>query len=461
MPHTRKQKYYILAIICLATFQTPFLGSALNLALPQIAKAFSLNAVMLSWTVSIYLLASAVFAVPFAKLGDIWGRKKVFLLGTTGLMISSLLCTFSTSEALFLTFRFLQGVSSAMIFGTSMAILISVFSPKERGKILGINTSVVYFSAASGPFLGGILTNYFGWRSIFYVNAGVGVLILIGLFVLMRKEEWVESNAGKFDGIGALIYGVGLSALIYGFSELQYSWGILLVISGLILLMLFAYYESRCKFPVFDVKMFLRNSVFRFSSFAALINYAATFGISFMLSLYLQYIKGFDAKTAGAVLIIQPVTQGFLSVLTGRLSDKINAGKLATGGMLVIVVALLLMLLLNEDTPLIFLVSALIILGAGFALFSSPNMNVIMSSVEKQHLGLASATTSTMRLMGQSFSMGIVMMIISIVVGKIQLSAEVHTQLMNSIHITFIVFAILCAVGVYFSMIRNKRTRLD
>ena len=461
MSHTRKQKYYILTIICLATFQTPFLGSALNLALPQIARDFSLNAVMLSWTVSIYLLASAVFAIPFAKLGDIWGRKKVFLLGTTGLVISSLLCTISTSDILFLTFRFLQGISSAMIFGTSMAILISVFSPKERGKVLGINTSVVYFSAASGPFLGGILTNYFGWQSIFYINAGVGILILIGLFVLMRKEEWIESNAGKFDGIGALIYGVGLSALIYGFSELQYSWGILLVISGLILLMLFAYYESRCKFPVFDVKMFLHNSVFRFSSFAALINYAATFGISFMLSLYLQYIKGFDAKTAGAVLIIQPVTQGILSVLAGRLSDKINAGKLATSGMLVIVVALLLMLLLNENTPLIFLVSALVVLGAGFALFSSPNMNVIMSSVEKQHLGFASATTSTMRLMGQSFSMGIVMMIISIVVGKIQLSADVHKQLMDSIHITFIVFAVLCTIGIYFSMIRNKSTRLN
>lgn len=454
--YTRRQKSYILFIICLATFQTPFMSSALNLALPHIASTFSLNAVMLSWTVSIYLLASAVFAIPFAKLGDMWGRKKMFVAGVAGLMIFSLLCAFTKSSVLFIIYRFMQGVSSAMIFGTNMAILLSVFSRKERGKVLGINTAIVYFSAASGPFFGGILTRYFGWESIFYVNGVVGFLILISVVKLMKKMEWTE-KIDHFDWVGSIIYGIGLCSLIYGFSELQQKWGFILVIGGLLLLCLFAVYENKSHSPVFDVKMFLHNKVFRYSSFAALINYAATFGISFMLSLYLQYIKGFDAATAGAILIIQPVTQGILSVLTGRLSDKMNAGKLATSGMMVIVVALLLMLLLNEDTPLFFLIVALIILGSGFALFSSPNMNVIMTSVEKQYLGMASATTSTMRLTGQSFSMGVVMMIISIFVGKVQISYEVHTQLMQSIHVTFIIFAVLCSIGVYFSMIRVRR----
>lgn len=456
IPNARTRRF-ILIIICLATFQTPFMGSALNLALPAIAETFSLDAVTLGWTVSIYLLSSAIFAVPFAKLGDIWGRKKMFTSGVFVLIVSSVLCIFATDITWFLVFRFLQGMGSAMIFGTNIAILISVFSPKERGKVLGINTSVVYFSAAAGPFLGGLLTEYFGWKSIFFINSVVGLLVLVGVFTVMRTCEWIENRGDRFDFTGVLIYALGLSALIYGFSELPDIEGFVLAGGGLILLLAFGLYENRAEFPIFDVKMFIKNKVFRLSSFAALINYAATFGIGFMLSLYLQYIKGYSAHTAGTILIIQPITQGVFSVLSGRLSDKVNASKLATSGMALIVVALLLMLLLNENTPLLFLIVNLILLGIGFAFFSSPNMNVIMGSVDKQHFGMASATTSTMRLTGQSFSMGLVMMIISVIVGKVQISHDVHTQLMESIHVTFMVFALLCAVGVYLSMARSKK----
>ena len=451
-----KTKRIILIIICLATFQTPFMGSALNLALPSIAKSFSLDAVAQSWIVSIYLLSSAIFAIPFAKLGDMLGRKKVFTWGVFMLLFASCGCVISPSFLWFVAFRFLQGLGSAMIFGTGMPVLISVFSPKERGKVLGINTSVVYFSAAAGPFLGGMLTEHFGWKSIFVLNIIVGVLILFGVFSRMRAMEWIESKKGKFDLIGVLIYALGLSSLIYGFSRLPHIYGFYLTATGLILLCLFGVYENKYKFPIFNVKLFVKNKVFRLSSFAALINYAATFGIGYMLSLYLQHIKGYSAQIAGTILIIQPVTQGIFSMWSGRLSDKINAAKLATSGMALIVVALLLMLLLNENTPLLFLVFGLIVLGTGFAFFSSPNMNVIMISVDKQYFGMASATTGTMRLVGQSFSMGIVAMITSLIVGKVKITSEVHVNLMESIHSTFIVFAILCSIGVYFSLSRTK-----
>ena len=447
----------VLIIICLGTFQTPFLGSALNLAMPAIAKSFSLDAVSQSWIVSVYLLSSAIFAIPFAKSGDILGRKKIFAGGVFILLFASGGCVISPSFLWFVAFRFLQGLGSAMMFGTGTAILISVFSPKERGKILGINTSVVYFSGAAGPFLGGLLTDSFGWKSIFILNIVVGLLILFGVFRGMRSMEWIETGKDKFDWGGVVIYALGLSSLIYGFSRLPHVFGFVLTAAGLILLSLFGIYESKYKFPIFNVKLFTKNKIFRLSSFAALINYAATFGIGYMLSLYLQYIKGYPAQTAGTILIIQPVTQGVLSILSGRLSDKVNAAKLATAGMALIVVALLLMLMLNETTPVLFLVVGLIILGTGFAFFSSPNMNVIMSSVEKRYFGMASATTGTMRLIGQSFSMGVVTMITSLIVGKVKITSEVHETLMESIHVTFIIFAILCSVGVYFSLSRSKR----
>ena len=450
----------VLIIICLGTFQTPFMGSALNLAMPAIAKSFALDAVAQSWIVSVYLLSSAIFAIPFAKSGDILGRKKIFAGGVFILLFASGGCVISPSFLWFVAFRFLQGLGSSMMFGTGTAILISVFSPKERGKILGINTAVVYFSAAAGPFLGGLLTDSFGWKSIFILNIVVGLLILFGVFKGMRSMEWIETGKDRFDWGGVVIYALGLSSLIYGFARLPHIFGFILTAAGLLLLYLFGVYESKYKFPIFNVKLFTKNKVFRLSSFAALINYAATFGIGYMLSLYLQHIKGYSAPTAGSVLIIQPVTQGVLSILSGRLSDKVNAAKLATSGMALIVVALLLMLMLNEATPVLFLVVGLIILGTGFAFFSSPNMNVIMSSVEKQYFGMASATTGTMRLIGQSFSMGVVTMITSLIVGKVKITSEVHETLMESIHITFIIFAILCSIGVYFSLARSKNNSI-
>ncbi len=444
----------MLVVVCLSAALVPFTGSSINLALPNISDELSMNAIALSWIITAFLLASAILQIPFGRVGDMFGRKKVLIAGVILFSLASAACALAPTGNLLIAARFVQGVASAMLFGVNMAIVTSVFPASERGKALGINTAVIYFAIASGPFFGGMLTHYWGWRSIFVVTAGLGVLALIGIFAVL-KGEWVDAKGERYDWWGTLIYAIGLSAIIYGCSVLPSILGFSLIAVGVVTFIVFVYYEKKQSAPVFNMNMFLANRVFRMSSFAALINYAATFAIGFMLSLYLQYVKGFDAQKAGFVLVIQPIVQTIVSPLAGKWSDKVSASNIATLGMSIIVVCLLAMLFLTPDTPLPMLISILVVLGAGFALFSSPNVNVIMGSVEKRFLGMASATTGTMRLTGQSISMGITMMMISIFVGKIKITTEVYPLFMQCLHYTFGIFVVLCALGVYTSMVRN------
>ena len=454
--HQKSNRYLVLAVVCLAAAMVPFTGSSINLALPHISGELTMNAVALGWIVSAFLLASAIFQVPFARVGDMFGRKKILIGGVILFLLASMVCAIAPTGNLLIAARFAQGVASAMISGVSMAIVTSVFPANERGKALGINTAVIYFALASGPFFGGLLTHYWGWRSIFVATAFLGLLALTGIFTIL-KGEWIEAKGERYDWRGTLIYAVGLSAIIYGCSILPSIAGFSLIAAGVATFALFVYYEKRQSAPVFNMNMFLANRVFRMSSFAAFINYAATFAIGFMLSLYLQYVKGFDAQKAGFVLVIQPIVQTVISPLAGKWSDKANASKIATLGMAIIVVCLLAMLFLTPDTPIALLIAVLVVMGAGFALFASPNVNVIMGSVEKRYLGMASATTGTMRLTGQAVSMGITMMMISIFVGKTQITADIYPVFMKCLQYTFGVFVVLCAFGVYTSMVRNRQ----
>ncbi len=455
-PNLKAYRYTVLVVVCLSAALIPFTGSSVNLALPYIAEDLSMNAVSLGWVITAFLLASAIFQVPLGRLGDMIGRKKILAGGVVLFSAASVACAFASSGSLLIAARFVQGIAGAGIFGVSMAIITSVFPANERGKALGINTAIVYFSIASGPFFGGMLTHYFGWRSIFLVTAGLGLLAILGILLYLKGDR-IDSKGEKFDWTGMVVYAAGLSAIIYGCSVLPSVSGFMLIAGGILTFAYFVYYEKKQTAPMFNMNMFLSNRVFRMSSYAALINYAATFAIGYMLSQYLRYVKGFDAQAAGLILVVQPIIQTVISPLAGKWSDKADASRIATLGMGIIVVCLAAMIFLNPDTPLALLITVLVMLGTGFALFSSPNVNVIMGSVEKRFLGMASATTGTMRLTGQSFSMGITMMMASIFMGKTPITPEIYPQFMKCMHYTFGIFAALCILGVYTSMVRKRK----
>lgn len=446
-----------LAVLCLASFLVPFMGASLNLSLPQISNAFSMNAVTLTWISTAYLISSAVFQVPFAKVGDRVGRKKIFLGGVFVFSFFTLLsCIAHTSGGLIL-FRCMAGIGSAMMFGTSMALLTALFPKGKRGAAFGIHTAFVYAALAAGPLLGGWMTQYWGWRSIFYVSAaiGFGVFVLSSLFL---KDEGVEAKGEKFDTYGVIAYAAGLFSLIYGFANLPDWNGLLWILAGTVLLTAFVRIEGHCPYPVFNVRLFSQNRVFALSSVAALIHYAATAAIAFMLSLYLQYVRGFEAGTAGLVLIAQAVFQSLFTLWAGWRSDRVSPSRLATGGMSILSLGLLGLVFLTPTTPLWILVALLMLLGAGFGMFSSPNTHVIMSSVDPKYYGQASATTGTVRLTGQAFSMGVAGMTLSLRMGDSKMIPELYPQFMQSLKMTCIVFFGLCLIGVYASSARSNPT---
>ncbi len=448
------KKVALLAAI-LASFLTPFMGSSVNVALPSIGREFSMDAVLMSWVATSYLLAAAMFLVPFGKIADVKGRKRIFSCGILIYTVSSFLSAVSTSAFSLIFFRILQGIGSAMIFGTGVAILTSVFPLEERGRVLGINAAAVYSGLSLGPFLGGFLTQHFGWRSIFLANVPLG-LIIIFLVLFKLKGEWAEARGEKFDLTGSVIYGISLFAIIYGFSLLPSSSGVVVTLIGVLLFLLFIGWEIREESPVLDINLFRGNRVFALSNLAALISYSATFAVGFLLSLYLQYIKSLGPQDAGMILVFQPAVMAVFSPLAGRLSDKFEPRVIATTGMALAFLSLLLFTFLNETTALEFVVANLILLGFGLALFSSPNTNAVMSSVERRFYGVASATLGTMRLTGQMLSMGIAMLILAIYIGKVQITPQYYSLFLLSIKTAFALFALLCFSGIFVSLARGR-----
>jgi len=448
-------KNAVLLISTIASFITPFTASSVNIALPSIGREFAMNAILLSWVATAYLLASAAFLIPMGRIGDIHGRKRIFIYGILIYTVSSLLLSCSTSCTLLISSRIFQGIGTAMMVGTGTAILTSVFSAEERGKALGINVAAVYLGHSLGPFLGGFLTQYLGWRSIFLVNVPAGLVIIY--FILWKLTgEWADEKGAKFDLTGSIIYSLTLVAIMYGFSLLPAMSGGWLIIGSVLGGLTFVRWEMKVKSPVLNLNLFRNNAVFVFSNLATLINYIAIIAVSFLLSLYLQYIKGLSPQIAGLVLISQPVVQAIFSPLAGRLSDRIEPRIVASIGMVLTFISLSLLTSLNGKTTLGFIVTSLILLGFGIALFSSPNTNAVMSSVDKRFFGVASAMLGTMRLIGGILSMGIAMLVFSVYIGRTQITQECYPLLLTSMKIAFAIFAALCFGGIFASLARGK-----
>jgi EmrB/QacA subfamily drug resistance transporter len=447
-----------LIITALASFLTPFMGSSLNLALPSIGREFSLNAVRLGWVASAYILAAAISLVPMGRLADLIGRKKIFAWGIVIYTVASAVLALSPSAAILIAFRVGQGLGGAMIFGTAVALLTSVFPPGERGRALGINTAAVYLGLSLGPVVGGILTQYFGWRSLFWTQVPIGLLI-IALVAWHFKGEWAEARGETFDLAGSAFFALTLLALMFGFSRLPTGLGIGMTLAGTVGAVVFVVLEKRVAMPVFDVRLMIRNRVYGFSNLAALINYCATSALSFLVSLYLQYIKGMSPQAAGLVLVAQPVVMAAFSPLAGKLSDRRDPRILASAGMALSSLGLLVFAFVTEGTALASIVAGLLLVGFGFALFSSPNTNAVMCSVEKKHYGVASATLGTMRLVGQMLSLAIVMMLFSVAIGQARITPAFYGRFLVSLRVAFIVFAFLCFLGVFASLARGKSDR--
>jgi MFS family permease len=439
----------------ISSFLPPFATSSMIVALPTIAREFHMSAVAMTWVPMAYALAGATFLLPFGKIADIYGRKKIFAWGMAAFALASLLSGLAPSTPMFILAILFLGIGGSMVFGTGVAVVVSLYPPSERGKVLGFTIGAVYLGLSVGPFVGGILTQQLGWRSTFLIIAPLGLAVLT-MIVWKLKGEWAEAAGEKVDVLGSFVYCLGLVATMYGFYRLPHVSGLLFLVGGMAVLALFLYWETKAKVPILDWGLFRRNRVFALSNLAAFINYSATYSIGFLISLYLQYVKHLTPQAAGVIMVAQPAMQALFTPYMGKLSDRVEPRKVSSCGMALTVFGLVLFAFLGEDTSLAFVVAVLALHGLGFALFSSPNTNAIMGSVEKKFFGVASGIVSTMRLVGNCFSIGTTMILFSLYIGNVLITAQNHPAFLTSLRLIFVVFAGLCVVGVVSSLARGK-----
>ncbi|MBN2061322.1 MAG: MFS transporter [Deltaproteobacteria bacterium] len=429
--------------------------SSIHVALPSIQKELSADAVLLSWTVMSYILSSSILLVPFGKLADIYGRKRLFFIGMAFFAFTTFLCGIANSILMLIFMRILQGISASIRISTGSAMVVSAFPPEERGKALGISAAATYAGMSSGPSIGGILTQYFGWRSVFLFAVPLTLATLfIGYFKL--KGEWADAKNEHFDLRGSIFYVLGLALIFYGATCLPELYGIWIICFGLISFGFFLFIGKRTENPVLETNIFVKNRVFLFSCIALCSSYISIASAPFLLSLYLQYIKGFSAQTTGFILLGQPLIQTLFSPIAGRLSDRIEPGIIASVGMSLTSISLIFLIFINYSTSVTYILFMLFLIGIGYGLFSSPNSYAVMSAVEKRYYGVASGILATMRTIGMSMSMTITTILFSLFIGRNEIGPVNYPELLTSVKIAFSIGAFFCILGIFFSSSRGS-----
>ncbi len=434
--------------ISLGTFLIPFSITSLNVALPSISRDLSMNTISMSLTLISFLLTASIFLLPSGNIGDNYSRKTVFISGIGIFIFASFISAVSQTATILIIARALCGAGSAMILSNGIPVLIESFPVNKRGKILGIYSAFIYVGLALGSIVGGFLTQILSWRWIFFIILPIGLGILILSFRLPQSSKQLKYS--KFDIIGFILYAMSLFLIIYGFVTIDNSKNIIYIIAGFLLLIVFIAKQLRSGSPLIDVRIFLKNKTFALSSLSVLALYISTFSFPFILSLYLQLIRGFSVQTTGLILIIQPVFMSIIAPVSGKLSDKIQPRIVASSGILFIIIGFLLLTYLQR-WPFIIPILVLSLMGIGFGLFSSPNANAVMSCVNKSIYGVASATLSTMRMTGQTMSMALVALIFSANIRYSNAKVSMH-----DIAIIFSISIAITFISLLFSLLRGK-----
>lgn len=404
---------HVLIAAALGSSLAPFMVSAMIVALPTIGKEFASDPATLGWVTNIFFLAAAVFLVPLGRIADETGIKRIFTLGIAIYALSALLCVLAPDIRILIMARFLTGAGAGMCFGTTIALVSLVYPGSERGKAIGINVTAMALGFLLGFFLGGFLTFYTGWRSIFLVTIPleIGILALVltripGECEIPRKRE--------LDPAGMGLYAVTILFLMAGFSLLPRTTGVLLMAAGGVCAVIFVLQERRTGRPLLELGTLVKNRTFVTANLAALFFNTSNFGVFFLMTLYLQSVRGIDARMAGIILLVPIIFMAGLSPVAGRLADRTAPRMVIGAGVVSTSVALLLLATLEEKTPFPVIFLALILVGTGIALFQSPVVRTLVNSVPRQIYGLSSGMIETMRLMGMTISIALALIVFSL-----------------------------------------------
>ncbi|MBR4447987.1 MFS transporter [Methanobrevibacter sp.] len=446
-----KFETYVVFISFITSFFAVFLSNGVIIGVPAIAQDFGMNNVIQNWVPTILFLVVAMFTVPAGQISGKFGVKKSLLAGIIVFLIGSIGACLSFSTESFLFFRMMQGAGMAFLNVSAMAMVVHAVPPKNRGKALGFTVTGVYLATSLSPVICGFLVHNIGWRSIFYFVIPFLVLCII-IMVLKIPQEWKTYEDQPIDKVGSILWGIGILTFIYGFTSLVNTQGIILTVFGLIVLCIFGAYELKQSSPVFNMKLF-KNSKFTSSNVAALCSYIAIMVVTTILNYHFQYVRGWDAQMSGLILIITPIIMAVMAPNAGKLSDRIHPQKLAATGMAIAAVALAILTFLNGDTPLYVVVLAMVLQGIGMGLFSSPNMNAIMSSVPPKYAPTASASQATMRTIGQTMSLGLLTLIFAWVMGSLKLAPQYASMIVQASQTICLICTVACVLAIFASLV--------
>ncbi len=449
----------ILLASALGSSLAPFMVSGLIVALPAIGHEFSAGVQGLSLLTNIFFVAAAVFLVPFGKIADTYGVKKVFTLGIIVYFISVFLCIIAPDIRFLTVARGITGIGAGMIFGTSIALLSLVFPESERGKAIGINVGAMFGGFLLGFLLGGVLTFYSGWRTIFLLTFPVEILVIWLIFTRIRGEcELVRTQ--HLDVPGMIVYGLALFSIMFGFSMLPQVNAVFILLFGAVCLILFLVREYRVDNPLIDMSVLRKNRLFMTANLIVILFNASNFAVIFLTSLYLQDVRNLDPRAAGLILLTTVIFMVLLSPFAGKLSDRLAPVIVIGAGAVLSSAGLVIYTFLETGSSLILVILALSLVGSGIAFCQSPVVRTTVSSVPKGMYGLASGMIETMRLVGMTISVAVAGIVFAVFSGNAHISPPLFPAFMQSFRFSFMIFfgiSIIC-VGTILTLKRQKVT---
>ncbi|MFC1817433.1 MFS transporter [Thermodesulfobacteriota bacterium] len=448
-------KWIVLLIASLGVFLMPVDSSMLFVAMPQIAAALTEDPALVTWVPTASLIGVTAFSIPLGRLSDVWGRKRLYLVGLVVAGIATLMAGFARNAYQLIGLRLLTGASAALIAANAWVLISEMFPTKERGKALGINTAFGFIGLSIGPLIGGLLITQFGtWRATFY-SVGPFYLILAALSYKWLPGTTTSVNRRSIDLPGSLSFINGLALLMLGLSLGRVSdWTSPLTLailgSSVIMLGLFVYLELQvAKDPMLDLRTFGRNGQFILGNIATLFHYmSAHQGLTVLISFYVQWTLNRSATVAGIITLAKFLTMALFSPFSGWLSDRIGPRWLCALGMLFITTGLVLLANMGPDVSLTNVFLRLSLLGVGIGLFASPNINFVLSSLPPDKLGTASGTLNTFKSLGGILGL--------VLVGSILAGGTVAAGFAGQLKGAFLALSIVGFLGVVVSASRGK-----
>ncbi|WP_370545316.1 MFS transporter [Glaciecola sp. MH2013] len=430
--------------------------AAVNVAIPALAEELQANAIKVSWLPTLYILANVALMLPFGKLADNYGRKRVYAMGLLLNALASLMCALASDIDWILFWRFVQGASGAMIFGTGVAIITSVTPSEKRGAALGKLAACVYVGLTLAPAVGGWLTEFLGWRSVFYFQIPL-MLMLLAFIYLKLPGEWKNDEHSRFDWVGSCIFITFSCTLVYGLSKLPSLLGLSILSLSLLSLVSFVMHQRRDPQPLIRVQMFRESRVFSLSLMTSFFMYGSNFAIIFLLSLYLQYIKGYGPAYSGQILLMQALLMAIVAPFAGKLADRFEPRIVATTGCVIVGLGFALLIRLDTNTTALYISASLALIGLGFGLFSTPNNSAIMGAVKEQEVGVASASMNLSRTIGNLFGMSIVNLMMHFYIGDETFNASNNAELMSTISLALMMSLTFVIIASVVSAMRGRQ----